>query len=66
MTKYVKTDYVPKDCDYLTAGKVYEVVGENGGRSQLADIVCDNGNTEKILYNGCAHLYGRPWTVWEE
>lgn len=64
MNKYVKTDYVPKGCDYLTVGKVYKVIEQYDGT--LAEIVCDNEKSTMILYSRCEHLDHRPWTVWEE
>lgn len=64
MTKYVKTDYVPEEVDYLTAGKVYEVVEEQYDQT-LGIIKNDKERFSHILYSGCAHLDNRPWTVWE-
>lgn len=63
MTKYVKTDYVPEDCDYLTAGKVYEVSSFFG---EFYKIVSDRGGELTICGYHCAHLDNRHWTVWEE
>jgi hypothetical protein len=60
MTLYVRTNYVPEDCDYLTAGKLYEVtnISCNG---ELANIVCDNGITSIIvLGDRCTHI-GKAW-----
>ena len=65
MTKYVKTDYVPEDCDYLTAGKVYEVMWDSG-LDNIGAIIRDNGEKILIEFRRCAYLDKRPWTVWEE
>ncbi|MGB2063546.1 MAG: hypothetical protein ACPHUL_00225 [Marinomonas gallaica] len=45
----IKTDYVPADCDYLTAGKEYPV--------ECMDIYDDNGDLNVI------HLNYSSWTI---
>lgn len=62
MPTYVKTDYVPGDCDYITAGKEYKIeelsASCSGGWSED-----DRGNIMFCLFEYCAHLNGRQWTV---
>jgi hypothetical protein len=61
-TVYVKTDGpVP---EYLTAGKVYEVVPDD-----LPDggvIESDDGDARNIRFSGCAHLEWCPWTLCDQ
>lgn len=63
MAKYVKTDYVPNDAvPYLTVGVEYEVVAElyDGMAARIND---DFGKQITILYDECAHIEDRDWTV---
>lgn len=55
----VKTDYVPPECNYLTAGKEYEVI--SGG-----EIIDDNGQRQYIHIPDSSHLNYRPWTIIED
>jgi len=58
----VKTDY--EGCEYITAGKEYEVV-DTGAGSNLG-IDDDNGHTIIIRPEGCAHLNSLgTWEVLE-
>lgn len=60
MATYVKTDYVPNDCDYLTVGKEYLVDTDSpsGGR-----IVCDDGIETTVYFSCSSHLDNRSWIV---
>ena len=57
--RYVKCDNIPKETDYHTNGKVYEVGDGNHG---YGNIIADNGLRSFICFARCAHLNGRPWT----
>ena len=59
----VKTDYVPEEVDYLTAGKVYDVYYFSG---QVGEIYGDDDGYVDISIEGCAHLNGKDWTIVEE
>jgi len=63
----VKTEHVPKGCDYLTAGKVYEaeVVGEEL-RGVIVRMIDDRGGAMIINVNKSIHLGGGDWTVIDE
>ena len=56
---YAYTDTVPASTPYLTAGKRYKVVREDGG---LFRAYSDTGNLNAFLWGGCAHLEGGNWT----
>ncbi len=56
MKVYAKADSV--DRNYLTAGKLYEVINEDG---KLLYIVCDDGVKTICKWGGCAHLDGGLW-----
>lgn len=60
MTLYVRTDYVPEDCDYLTVGKLYEVTDlSHAGDS--GNILCDDNEEHFILLEDkCTHI-GKEW-----
>lgn len=60
MALYVRTDYVPEYCDYLTVGKLYEVTNlrEN---SKGGDIVADNGITCIIYLGGDSAHIDKAW-----
>lgn len=61
MTTYVKTDYVPDDCDYLTVGKEYEIVKEFGDIG--GDFFDDDGLRRHCNYCCSGHIDDKPWTV---
>ena len=56
MKKYVSTDYT--GCDYITAGKLYELVSGN-------QIIADDGCKIWINPVRSAHIGGNAWTVHE-
>lgn len=58
--KYVVADVVPDWAKFLTAGKVYEVVG---GHGDIAFIIDDEGNNKMIRLYWCAFLDGKPWRL---
>lgn len=60
MKTYVKTDYVPDDCDYLTVGKEYEYTTIS---SFLGSIKVDHWGYALICIQSCSHLGYRSWTV---
>lgn len=53
----VYTDYVPEDCDFLTAGKRYDFFSFIGS----GHIIDDDGVMICIRLESCAHLNNRPW-----
>jgi len=56
MTLYVRTDYIPEDCDYLTVGKLYEVTDSSPAHT-LAHIIDDFGDRILIRIEGiCSHI----------
>lgn len=57
---YAYTDTVPKSASYLTAGKRYEVLDEEG--NGLFRAYSDSGYYGLYLWKGCAHLEGGNWT----
>lgn len=62
---YVKTDYVPEDCSYITAGKLYgffDVDEDN----EFGSIIPDSNIEARINVNCCHHLRGRSWQVIEK
>ena len=59
----IKTDYVPDDCDYLTAGKVYEA--RDYTRKNFG-ITCDNGMTIFLNPDESETLNGRAWQIVED
>lgn len=60
MTLYVRTDYIPEGCGYLTAGKLYEVT-DLSHAGDCGNILCDNNEEHFILLGDeCAHI-GREW-----
>jgi hypothetical protein len=56
----IKTNYVPDDVDYITAGKVYECTKILPKR-----IKDDHGNTAFVWLSKCAHLDGKNWEIVE-
>lgn len=63
----VKTDFVPTSCNYLTAGKVYEVTDiDKTLYSFYGDIEDDYGVNILIRTSGCDHLNNCAWTIVEE
>lgn len=61
MAKYVSTDYT--GCEYITAGKMYEVIDEWG---KGFNIIVDCGTEIFTLQHGSTHIDGNSWTVHEE
>lgn len=62
MNTYIVTDFVPEDCDYLTAGKWYLIIRpcSNGVG---AYVVVDSGFEIMCLHCNCGHLNGKDWQV---
>lgn len=63
MKTYVKTDYIPNDCDYLTVGKEYELMEINMEGWSKHEIIADDGDACTICPECCAHLDDRPWIL---
>lgn len=59
----IKTDYVPRYCDYLTAGKEYEV---RHGSEFGGSIIDDKGEEQFVHFAKSGHLNFEPWTVINE
>jgi len=59
-SRYIKTDYVPFNTPYLTAGKVYHAVGcdDRGGF-----ICADNGEQYSVYFDQSHHLDDKAWTI---
>lgn len=60
MAKYVKTDYVPDDCDYITAKRLYKYMISDALGGFIED---DLGVERYIKASGSGDLNGRDWTV---
>lgn len=58
MTTYAVADQVPPECDYITAGKKYEVIGEGGGWLWFLD---DSNEILDTVWETSAHLNGGNW-----
>ena len=58
MTTYAIADKVPDDCDYLTAGKEYEVVAED---VLCFFFICDDGFEVWSSWVGACCLSGGNW-----
>ena len=56
---YAVADVVPDSCDYITAGKEYEVISDQNYYSFM--IVNDDGQISSCLWRGCRHLKGGNW-----
>lgn len=64
MAIYAVADNVPKDCNYLTAGKPYEVLCEWDSpipETTGLTIFDDFGNALEVLWEACIHLNGGSW-----
>lgn len=62
MKRYAVADEVPEDCDYLTAGKEYEIkIGCVGDYL----IKSDDGELLGIEVNDCYFLNGKSWRIVE-
>ncbi len=57
----VKTDY--EDCDYITAGKVYDVEDCNGFGGEITS---DHGSSIYIFFKNCSHLKCARWEVLDD
>lgn len=62
----VRTDFVPVNCDYLTAGKEYEAKSGFGFEEGVFIINDDEGDSIQIIILCCNHIQGRHWQVVEE
>lgn len=60
MAKYVKTDYVPEDCDYLTVDKEYQIYDCDDVYGCIID---DEGDEINICIGDSCHIDGSAWTV---
>lgn len=58
MTTYAIADEVPPECDYITAGKEYEVVAEEGGGFWF---FCDDNQQIWCLWLDSLDLNGGNW-----
>ncbi len=56
----IKTDYVPEDVDYLTAGKEYEAEQLS---EWLVSITDDSGEIIGVFLRGSSHTDEHPWTI---
>lgn len=66
MTKtWIKTNYVPEGCDYITKGKWYEFEEDvsDDNDAQGGTIYTEVGKLY-VRLSGCAHLKRHPWTVY--
>ena len=61
----IKTNYVPTDTPYLTAGKEYTVLKTEKRRNGYIHCIIDDVGDEihPVTPCGCAHLNGHTWTV---
>lgn len=66
MKKYVKTDYVPEYCDYLTVGKEYEVLeAYEDSEGECFEFYDDNKELRLSVFEKTFHLNENNWTVIE-
>lgn len=65
---YVKTDYVPEDVTYLTAGKEYLLTDLTFRKNKISGgYLKDDDNEESYIFlEECAHLDFKPWTLVEK
>ena len=63
---YAVAESVPEGCDYLTAGKKYEVLSESGGLFTFIDDNADHSDPRSSTWEYCLHLKGGNWTRIEE
>lgn len=69
MTKqlYIKTDGpLPWGCDYITVGKVYELLGPISRVICGSDFVDDKGRRQHAYIPNSAHLGHKPWILCDE
>jgi len=66
MTVYAVAESVPEDCNYLTAGKKYEVFNDDGGLFNFIDDNGDKNDPRFSNWEGSSHLDGGNWTRIEE
>jgi len=59
----VKTDY--EGCEYITAGKEYEVTDEVTLDIHMPTIVGDDELVKILFLDSCCHLAGLAWEVLE-
>lgn len=65
----VFADVIPDDCDYLTAGEVYELFNitlDFKGVAVGGVIVDDDGEELWLHLASCSHLKDNPWRVVDE
>lgn len=64
---YIKTDGpLPWGCDYITAGKVYELLGTIDRRHRGSDFVDDKGDRQYAHIPISAHLGDKPWILCDQ
>lgn len=61
----VKTDQVPADCDYLTAGKLYDVAFYADLYHETFMMLDDDGDDIFCSFQDCAFLNGGDWEIVE-
>lgn len=60
----IKTDNVPADCDYLTAGEIYKATEST--YKGCFYITADEGSEMLIYINGVSGANGEPWQIVED
>jgi len=61
----IYTDFVPVSSQtYLTAGKHYDAIRRE--KSNLYNIVDDQGEGILVYLSNCSHLNGQPWNIVDE
>lgn len=64
--KKVKKVLAPEGCqDYLTAGRIYDVVKFWGVHGDLFTIIADNGLEAFCQLTKCLHLKRKDWIIIE-
>ena len=58
---YVKTSYT--SCNYITAGKVYEVIDNDEKTEDSGHIVDDTDRVINIYFNCSSHINYTAWKV---
>jgi len=66
MTVYAVAESVPEGCDYLTAGKKYQVFNDTGSTFYFIDDENDFDDPRVLRWKNCPHLGGGNWTRIEE
>ena len=66
MKVYAVAESVPEDCDYLTAGKKYQVFNDTGSIFYFIDDENDFDDPRVLMWKNCPHLRGGNWTRIEE